>query len=41
MKPLSMNNNILVMIPAYNEENTIEEVVKGVSELYPDFDILK
>jgi len=40
MKSLSMNNNILVMIPAYNEENTIEEVVKGVSELYPDFDIL-
>ena len=40
MKSLSMNNNILVMIPAYNEENTIEEVVKGVSKLYPDFDIL-
>jgi glycosyltransferase involved in cell wall biosynthesis len=35
-----MNNKILVMIPAYNEENTIEEVVKGVSELYPDYHII-
>jgi hypothetical protein len=35
-----MNNKILVMIPAYNEENTIEEVVKEVSELYPDYHII-
>lgn len=34
------NNVVLIMIPAYNEENTIEEVVKGVSELHPNFDIL-
>jgi len=40
MKPLSINNNVIVMIPAYNEENTIKEVVKGVSKLYPDLDIL-
>jgi glycosyltransferase involved in cell wall biosynthesis len=37
---MNANDKILVMIPAYNEENTIEEVVKGVSELYPDYDIV-
>lgn len=35
-----MNSKILVMIPAYNEEKTIEEVVRGAGELYPHVDIL-
>jgi glycosyltransferase involved in cell wall biosynthesis len=28
------------MVPAYNEEKTIKEVVERVKELYPDFDVL-
>lgn len=35
-----MSHRALIMIPAYNEENTIGEVVESVKELYPDFDIL-
>ena len=34
------NYRALVMIPAYNEEKTIREVVETVRELYPDFDVL-
>jgi len=35
-----MKNDTLVMIPAYNEEKTIGNVVKNVRKLYPNFDIL-
>ena len=31
---------ILVAIPAYNEEGTIEEVIRRVRESLPDFDLL-
>lgn len=35
-----MDSNVLVMIPACNEEKTIREVAEGVRKCYPDFDVL-
>jgi glycosyltransferase involved in cell wall biosynthesis len=31
---------ISVIIPAYNEESTIGKVVKGITSIYPDFEII-
>ena len=35
-----MNRRIAVIIPAYNEEHTVGEVVKGVKALGRDFDVV-
>lgn len=35
-----MARKVLVMIPAYNEEETVGEVVKSTLALYPDFKIV-
>lgn len=35
-----MSRKVLVMIPAYNEEKTVGEVVKSTLALYPDFKIV-
>lgn len=35
-----MTRKVLVMIPAYNEEKTVGEVVKSTLALYPDFKIV-
>lgn len=35
-----MNSRVLVIIPAYNEERTIGEVVKSTKSLYPEWDVL-
>jgi len=35
-----MSDNVLVMIPAYDEERTIRKVVMTVRDLYPEFDVL-
>lgn len=35
-----MNKRIAVIIPAYNEEKTVGEVVKGVKALGSDFDVV-
>lgn len=35
-----MNHKVLVMIPAYNEEKTVGEIVKSTLALYPDFKVV-
>lgn len=35
-----MTPRTLVMIPAYNEEKTVGEVVKSTKVLYPDYDVV-
>ena len=37
---VSVDSNVLVMIPAFNEEKTVGGVVKRVRKLYPNFDAL-
>ncbi len=32
--------NITIIIPVYNEERSIEDVIKKIKELYPDYEIL-
>jgi len=34
------NKNISIIIPAYDEEETIGEVIKEIKELYPEFEII-
>ncbi len=34
------NRRVLIVVPAYNEENTIGNVVERLQELLPDFDLL-
>ena len=33
-------NSVSVIIPAYNEAETIGEIVKGITEIHPDFEII-
>lgn len=40
MKTLKRNNEILVIIPAYNEEDNIKNVIHSISATYPSYDIL-
>ena len=35
-----MPPKVLIMIPAYNEEKTIGEVVKSTRVLFPEFDVV-
>jgi len=35
-----MNPKVLIMIPAYNEEETVGEVVKSTKALFPEFDVV-
>jgi len=35
-----LNRKILIMIPAYNEERTVGEVVKSTKALYPDYEVV-
>jgi len=35
-----MNPKVLIMIPAYNEEETVGEVVKSMMALFPEFDVV-
>ncbi|WP_044935211.1 glycosyltransferase [Pseudobutyrivibrio sp. LB2011] len=35
-----MNNGKLIIIPAYNEENTIINTVKRANNLSPDYDVI-
>jgi len=35
-----MTHKVLIMIPAYNEEKTVGEVVKSTKALYPDFEVI-
>lgn len=35
-----MTPKVLVMIPAYNEEKTVGDVVKSTKALYPDFEVV-
>jgi glycosyltransferase involved in cell wall biosynthesis len=37
---MSLRPKVLVMIPAYNEEQTVGEIVKSVKDLYPDFNVV-
>lgn len=37
---MNVDNKVLVAIPAYNEEGTIEAVIKGVRQTLPGFDLL-
>lgn len=37
---MSLSPKVLVMIPAYNEEQTVGDVVKSVMDLYPDFKVV-
>lgn len=36
----TMTYKVMVMIPAYNEERTVGDVVKSIKALYPDFSII-
>jgi len=40
VKKLKRNNEILVIIPAYNEEDNIKNVIHSISATYPSYDIL-
>jgi guanylate kinase len=35
-----MNSKVLIIIPAYNEEESIERVVDDLTEHYPQYDYL-
>ena len=35
-----MREKVLVMIPAYNEEKTVGDIVKSTRALYPDFEVV-
>jgi len=35
-----MSPKVLIMIPAYNEEETVGEVVKSTKALFPEFDVV-
>jgi len=35
-----MNHKVLIMIPAYNEEETVGEIVKSAMALFPKFDVV-
>lgn len=37
---MSSDAKVLVMIPAYNEEKTVGDIVKSVTDLYPDFKVV-
>jgi len=37
---MSLSSKVLVMIPAYNEEQTVGEIVKSVMDLHPGFKIV-
>jgi glycosyltransferase involved in cell wall biosynthesis len=37
---LKSESSVSVIIPAYNEAETIGELVKGVTEIHPDFEII-
>ena len=35
-----MNHRVLVMIPAYNEEKTVGDIVKSTMNFFPSFNIV-
>jgi len=37
---MSLRPRVLIMIPAYNEEQTVGDIVKSVRNLYPDFKVV-
>lgn len=37
---MSLRPKVLIMIPAYNEEQTVGGIVKSVKDLYPDFNVV-
>lgn len=37
---MSLNPKVLVMVPAYNEEQTVGEIVKSVMDLHPNFKVV-
>jgi hypothetical protein len=37
---MSLSPKVLVMIPAFNEERTVGDVVKSVKDLFPDFRVV-
>jgi len=37
---MSLSPKVLVVIPAYNEERTVGEVVKSTRSLYPEWDVI-
>ena len=37
---MSADKRVLVMIPAYNEEQTVGDVVKSLMDLHPDFEVV-
>ena len=40
MKDQAMKPHVMVMIPAYNEEKTVEEVIRTTKTLHPDFEVV-
>ncbi len=40
MKGKVMKPSVMVMIPAYNEEKTVGDIVKTTKSLYPDYEIV-
>ena len=40
MNSLEINPTITILLPAYNEEQNIQDTIKNIKELYPEYEIL-